>query len=103
MATQNLKTIESKIGKLTDRMARTGNMRPGSLSVQYRNPSEKKNPFHQISYTHKGKSRSEYVRMENLQAVRDEIATYKRFRTILEQLIELSIRASRIRCGTRTS
>jgi hypothetical protein len=26
-------------------------MRPGTLTVQYRKPAEKKTPFHQLSYT----------------------------------------------------
>jgi len=101
MATQNLKRIENRIEKLRGRLAKIGDMRPGTLSVQYRNPTEKKNPFHQISYTHKGKSHSEYVRTENVQTISREIEAYKRFRAITQQLIELSIQASRIRCSRK--
>ena len=50
-----------------------------------------------ISYTHKGKSRSEYVRPENLPAVRREIDTYKKFRRLVEEIIDLSLDASRLR------
>lgn len=96
---QILKKIEKRIGKLTDDLAHVGNMRPGTLSVQYRKPAEQKHPFHQISYTHKGKSHSEYVRPENVEAIQKEIAAYKRFKGIHEQLIELSIQTSRIRCS----
>ena len=49
-------------------------MRPGSVSRQYRDPKEKQRPFYQISYTHRMKSRSEYLRPENLDAVRREVA-----------------------------
>ncbi len=103
MTTQSLKSIEKRIKKLTGRLTRLGNMRPGTLTVQYRNPANKKNPFHQISYTHKGKSHSEYVRAENLKTVRQEIAAYTRFIIIHKQIIELSIEASRIRCGPRSA
>ena len=77
-------------------------MRPGTLSVQYRNPAEPKGAFHQISYTRKGRSRSEYVRPENLRAVRRELDACRRFNTLVDQLLDLSIQASRLRCGTHT-
>ena len=101
MANETLRTVEKRIRMLKRRLIDVGNMRPGTLGVQYRNPVEKKIPFNQISYTHKGKSRSEYVRAENLDTVRREIDAYKRFKALLAQLLELSIQASRIRCGTR--
>jgi hypothetical protein len=100
MANPKLNTVEKAVRSLKQCLVDLGDMRPGTLSVQYRNPEEKKIPFNQISYTYRGRSHSEYVRPENLQAVRREIETYKRFKSILRQLIELSIRASRIRCGT---
>ncbi len=103
MANETLGTVERRIRMLKRRLIDLGNMRPGTLSVQYRNPAERRIPFNQISYTHKGKSRSEYVRAENLKTVRREIDAYKRFKSLLDQLLELSIQASRIRCGTRSA
>jgi len=103
MATQALKTIENKIGILKQRLVRLGNMRPGTLGVQYRNPAKKMTPFNQISYTLNGKSRSEYVRHENLTAVRREIQNYRRFKTIAGELVALSIEASRLRCASHTT
>ena len=98
MAKQSLKNVEKRMAELTRQLMEIGDMRPGTLSVQYRKPDEKKSPFNQISYTHKGKSRSEYVRAENLPAVRREIKAYKRFKTLVEELVTLSIEASRLRC-----
>lgn len=92
-----LESKEKKIRALLARIARLGAMRPGTLTVQYRAPAEKKTPFHQLSYTHKGRSRSEYVRPENLAAVRREVDTYKRFRALIEAVTELSLEASRLR------
>ena len=100
MANRNVRTVEKAIRTLKQRLVSLGDMRPGTLSVQFRNPAKKKIPFNQISYTYKGRSRSEYVRPENLYTVRREIEVYKRFKSILSQLIDLSIQASRIRCGT---
>ena len=88
---------EKKTRALLAQVAKLGAMRPGTLTVQYRNPAEKKTPFNQLSYTHKGRSRSEYVRPENLAAIKREVVTYKRFRTLVEAVTELSLEASRLR------
>lgn len=100
MATQTLESVEKKIVTLKQRLASIGNMRPGTLSIQYRNPAQKLIPFNQISYTLNGKSRSEYVRKENLQAVKAEIAHYRRFKTLVGELVTLSVKASRLRCAS---
>lgn len=88
---------EKKVRDLLAGMAKLGAMRPGTLTVQYRNPAEKKTPFNQLSYTHKGRSRSEYVRQDNLAAVKREVETYKKFRLLVEEVTELSLEASRLR------
>lgn len=96
MSTELEKT-ETKIRALLAGMAKLGAMRPGTLTVQYRNPVEKKTPFNQLSYTHRGRSRSEYVRPENLAAIKSEVDTYKKFRIRVAQITELSLNASRLR------
>ena len=103
MTSNNLGIIEKRIGRLQRRLASIGNLRPGTLSVQYRDPAAQKTPFNQISYTYQGRSRSEYVRPENLEAVRREITAYKRLKALCSELVDLSIQASRIRCGTRAA
>lgn len=92
-----LEKREKRIRALLARMTALGAMRPGTLTVQYRNPTEKKTPFNQLSYTHKGKSRSEYVRPESLTAVRREVEIYKKFRLLVEEVTALSLEASRLR------
>ena len=92
-----LEKREKRIRVLLARMTALGAMRPGTLSVQYRNPAAKTTPFNQLSYTHKGKSRSEYVRPESLTAVRREVETYKKFRLLIEEVTALSLEASRLR------
>jgi len=101
MANQSLEKLEGRIIAIRAKIAGLGDMRPGSLTRQYRKPQEGKQPFHQLSYTHEGKSRSDYVRAENLQTIRREIKEYKRFRKLSETLVTLSIKASRLRCKTR--
>ena len=72
MSTQR-KRIEEQIERIKQELLALGPMRPGSITRQYRLPKEKKTPFYQISYTHQTRSHSEYVRPENLQALRQEI------------------------------
>ena len=88
---------EKKVRALLAGMAKLGAMRPGTLTVQYRNPAERKTPFNQLSYTHKGRGRSEYVRPENLVAVKREVETFRKFRLFVEEVTELSLEASRLR------
>jgi hypothetical protein len=97
MASNKLKKIRKKIGLLKQKLVSIGDMRPGTLTVQYRKPAEKEIPFNQISYTYKGKSRSEYVRPENLGSIKEEIEAYKLFKSTINQIIELSIQASKLK------
>lgn len=97
MVNTKLNKIEKHIEALKKKIFEIGDMRPGTLSVQYRKPSEKKVPFYQLSYTHQSKSRSEYVRSDNLTAIQSEIAAYKQFKKMTEEIIELSIQASKLR------
>lgn len=94
---KKLKLLEARIERIKHEVIALGSMRPGSLTRQYRDPKTKKRPFHQISYTHKGRGRSEYVRPENLVQVRRETATFKRFRKLTEQWVELALKISQLR------
>jgi hypothetical protein len=94
---KTLSRLEEAIRRIKGELMDLGPMRPGSLSRQYRDPKTKQRPFHQISYTHKGRGRSEYVRPEHLDQLRRETANFKRFRMLAEQWIELSLKASQLR------
>ena len=94
---KKLKLLEARIERIKHELMSLGLMRPGSLTRQYRDPKTKKRPFHQISYTHKGRGRSEYVRPENLVQIRRETANFRRFRKLTEQWVELSLTLSQLR------
>ena len=78
-------------------------MRPGSLTRQYKDPSNQRGAYYQISYTRDMKSRTEYVPRHCLSQVRREIRQYKRFQQLIDQWIALSIEQSRLEMkeGTR--
>jgi hypothetical protein len=92
-----VKRLEDRIERIKCELAQLGPMRPGSISLQYRNPRERKTPYHQISYTHRMKSRTEYLRRENLAAVRREVANFKRFRKLVDQWTDAALRLSQIK------
>jgi len=96
MATQ-LKRVEEQIERIKQELAALGPMRPGSLTRQYRLPKEKMRPFYQISYTHRMRSRSEYVRPENVVALRKETVNFKRFRKLIDRWVGLALAASQLR------
>jgi hypothetical protein len=89
--------LEERIGRIKTELMALGPMRPGSISRQYRDPETKRPPFHQISYTYKGRGRSEYARSENLAQLRRETANFRRFRKLVEQWVELSLKSSQLR------
>ena len=96
MSTQ-LERLEKKIAGLKHALLALGPMRPGSISRQYRLPQEKKRPFHQISYTHRMRSHSEYVRPENLPALRKETVNFKCFKKLVGLWINLALKSSQLR------
>jgi hypothetical protein len=90
-------TIVGQIERVKQQLQELGPMRPGAISRQYRNPKEKKRPFYQISYTHRMKSRSEYLRPENLDALRRETANFKRFRKLMDRWVDLALKLSQLK------
>ncbi len=93
---QRIEDIKSKLGEL-------GEMRPGSLSQQFstcgnascrcKDPEhpQKHGPYYQLSYTRKGKSRTEFVSKDRLDEVRTQLDNYARFKELTEEWIDLSI------------
>ena len=88
--------IEKQIEKIKGQFLEIGEMRPGSLTKQYRDPKEKIGPYYQLSYTHKMKSRTEYVRPMFVKNLRRQIAEYKRFKKLTEKWVDLSIEKSKL-------
>ena len=97
MSEKKLKQLENQIQKIKDELWEIGQMRPGSLTVQYKDPKEKKGPYYQLSYTHKMRSRTQYVRVEFVDEIHQQIEVYKRFKKLIENWIDLAIEHSQIR------
>jgi hypothetical protein len=97
MAEKQIHEIEKQIGKIKKQLIEIGEMRPGSLTKQYRDPKKKIGPFYQLSYTHKMKSRTDYVRPIFVKEIRRQIANYKLFKKLTEKWVELSIKHSKLK------
>jgi hypothetical protein len=89
--------MKRKIERIKKDLMELGPMRPGSISRQYRRPKQKERPFYQISYTHRMRSHSEYVRPENLETLRQEVANFKKFRKLIDRWVDLALKASQTR------
>jgi hypothetical protein len=96
MKYKTLTQIEKRIEKIKQELQSIQQMRPGSLTCQYRNPKDKTGAYYQISYTHKMKSRTEYVRPEYVEQLRKQISEYKRFKELVEEWIEFGIQHSKM-------
>jgi hypothetical protein len=94
---KKLTPIELKIAKVKEELLKIGEMRPGSLTYQYQKPKEKKGGFYQISYTYQMKSRTEYVRPEFVEDLKKQVATFKRFKKLIQLWTDLAIKHSQLK------
>lgn len=88
------KQIERRIGKIKQALAELGDMRPGSLSVQTRAWGGN---YHQLSYTHLGKGRTEYVPPERVRDVKRQLANYKKFKELTTEWVGLAIELCKLK------
>ncbi len=96
MSQKRIQQIEGTIDGIKEALTGIGPMRPGSLTRQYKEPQHKTGSYWQLSYTRQMKSRTEYVRKERAAEIRRQIATYKRFKQLIDQWVDLSIEHSRL-------
>jgi len=100
-------SMHKRIEQIKAELVNMGDMRPGTLSEHYkvcgnascscRNPKDprKHGPYLQLNYTHKGRSRTEFVRRDQQENVRRQLENYARFRALIDEWVELSIEIAR--------
>lgn len=100
--------LERRIEKLKAELIALGDLRPGSLSQQYNvcgkpgcrckaSPPEKHGPYYQLSYTHKGKSTTRFVRPHQRRRIEVETANHSRLRRLVETWVSLALQLSDLR------
>ena len=105
----NEKVIENRIERVKAELQAIGLMRPGSLNKQFTicgrkncccqdsEAPKKHGPYYQLSYIHKGKSTTQFIRDELVGEVMEQLANYKRFRALSDELVDLSLSLARER------
>ena len=93
---EQINALDRQIKQLKRELADIGDIRPGTLSIQYQDAKKKRRPYHQLSYTHKRKSHTDYIREPFVPIVKDEVHEYARFRNIIEEWVDLAIQKSKL-------
>ena len=103
-----IQTLERRIAKITGQLAQLGDLRIGSLSEQYNvcgragcrckaSPPIKHGPYHQLSFTRKGKSSTRFVRRGELTTVKQQLRNYEKLRKLVDQWITLGTELSNLK------
>ena len=85
MTQKRLGQIERRIETIKAKLAAIDEMRPGSLTRQYKDPANQSGAYYQLSYTRDMRSRTEYIAREALSDVRCQIDNYKRFKALTDE------------------
>jgi len=96
MNQKRIQQIEQRVDRIKRALLEIGPMRPGSLTRQYKDPQHRTGAYWQISYTRRMKSRTDYIRKEHVKEVRRQTVIHKRFKSLVDQWIDLSIEHSRL-------
>ena len=100
-----MRALERQIDKVKRDLIGLDRLRMGSLSEQYNvcgtpgcrckaSPPEKHGPYHQLSYTRKGKSTTRFIRKPNLATIKRQLRNYARLRSLVDRWIDLAIELS---------
>ena len=99
--------IERQIAQIKTQLTSLGPLHPGSLSQQYnicgkpgcrckaRPRPRRHGPYYKVSYVFRGRFTSRFVSKQNVQAVRKELANYKRLRKLTEAWVGLALRLAK--------
>jgi len=95
MDTKEISRLERKIQRIKEELMTIQDMRPGRLSQQAHDPG-KQRLYWQLSYTHRMKSRSEYVRPEWLARVRTQVKAFRRFKELTQEWVDLALEYAKL-------
>lgn len=94
---QEIGKLQQKVSEVRAKLAAVEPMRPGKLTRQFKDPKAKTGAYWQLNYTYRMKSRTEYVRPESLGRIRKETGAFKRFKAMVDALIDLELRISSLK------
>jgi hypothetical protein len=96
-----------RITEIKRELSNLGPLHPGSVSEQYnicgtpgcrckdlKNP-QKHGPYYQLSYGWRGKSSTMFVRADQVVAMREKVANYKRMQELVKEWVDLEMEMER--------
>jgi hypothetical protein len=102
-------SLEAKIQKIKVEIMTLGlELQPGLLTPQYNvcgspgcrckaDPPQKHGPYYQLSFTRKGRSRTQFVRRHDLSLVEEQVRNYQRLKKLTDRWVALGMALSRLR------
>lgn len=97
------KQLAARLARIQAALLALGPIHPGSLRTQYnvcgtpgcackdpRHP-QKHGPYHQLSYTWRGKSTTRFVRPGRVAILEAKLARYQRFRALTAEWVDVAI------------
>ena len=97
-----------RIEAIKRELAGLGDLRPGTLSEQYNtcrtpgcrckaDPPRRHGPYHQLSYSRRGRSSTENIRSEHLATVQAQISNYRKLRDLIDEWVDAAVELDRLR------
>jgi len=97
MTKKHLLQIQKRITTIKVKLAAINEMRPGSLTRQFKDPANQSGAYYQLSYTRAMRSRTEYIASDAVLEIGRQVANYKRFKELSDQWVDLCIEHSRLK------
>ncbi|MEI8248236.1 MAG: DUF6788 family protein [Lentisphaerota bacterium] len=97
---KNRQEISARIAEIKSELQLLGDLRPGSLTRQYKDSKNKTGGFYQINYMHKMKSKSDYVKKEFVETMEEQVNEYRKFKLLINEWVELGIMNSKLQMKT---
>ena len=99
--------IEARIERIKGEIGKLDRIHPGTLSKQYNvcgqaqcrckaDPPQRHGPYHQVSFTWRGKNTSRFVRKDDLARVRTDLRNYERLRELMDEWVGLSMELTKL-------
>jgi len=96
MTNKRIAQIDQRIEKIKVALVALGEMRPGSLTRQFKDPEAGTGAYYQLSFTLEMKSRTDYIPRQCVAQIRRQVANYKRFKALSAEWVALGIERSRL-------
>ena len=104
---QKQQRLENEIAKIKRQIVQLDDLRPGTLSEQYNvcgtpgcrckaSPPQKHGPYYQLSLTRRGKSKTRFVRREELATIKKQVKNYTTLRALVDRWIDLAAELSEL-------